>query len=143
MLETIRTLILSNDTCALATASDNQPHCSLMSYLPSADVGELYLLTSRSTKKYRNCLRNPSVSLLIDTRSRNANSAWAVSALTLEGESRQPATNEERERIKQEMVERLPHLARLAGHPDSEVLIVRLRSALLLDGVENSHFEAL
>ena len=142
MRDSIRELIVQNDICVLATASDNVPHTSLMAYLPSDDAREIYLLTSRSTRKYANCLRNPSVSLLLDTReTHRADQRAAAKALTLYGECAPSASAESRETLKARFAARFPHLAGLAAHPDSEVLVVRLRAAQLLSGVQDSHYE--
>lgn len=68
MLEGMKKLLKSKDTCVLATASGNEPHCSLMSYAVNDDCREIYMMTFRSTRKYENLLSNPVVSLLVDTR---------------------------------------------------------------------------
>ena len=64
----IRELIQSGKTCVLATVSEGQPHCSLMSYAADENGREIYMATLRNTKKYKNLVVNPSVSLLIDSR---------------------------------------------------------------------------
>ncbi len=142
MRDTIREIITGHDICVLATAADNVPHTSLMAYLASDDARHLYLLTSRSTRKYANCLRNPSVSVLIDTREthRQENRA-AAKALTLSGECSPCVAEEERRRLKALFAGTFPHLTNLAAHPDADILVVRLRAAQLLDGAERSHYE--
>lgn len=127
--------------CVLATATDNQPHTSLMSYLSSEDCRTLHLLSSRSSKKYANCLRNPRVSVLIDTRTGNAENREADCALTIEASCVFDLPAVERTRLKTEMARRLPHLSALAAHPDSDILTLRARTFLLLEGVERAHFE--
>lgn len=142
MLETIRELILQHDICTLATAADNVPHTSLMAYIPAPDARQIYLLTSRSTRKYSNCLRNPSVSILMDTREAHlGQDREKIKALTLSGECALPASDEERKRLKALFAGTFPHLTGLAAHPDSEVLVVHLRSAQLLSGVQDSRYE--
>jgi len=141
MHETIRNLIRNHDICVLATASDNQPHTSLMSYLSSEDCRTLYLLSSRSSKKYANCLRNPRVSVLIDTRTEDGENREAACALTIEASCVFDLPAAERTRLKTEMARRLPHLSSLAAHPDSDILTLKARTFLLLEGVERAHFE--
>jgi len=144
MTDAIRELISANDICTLATAADNVPHTSLMSYLQSGDARQIYLLTSRSTRKYSNCLRNPSVSLLIDTRETSGRENRAgTKALTLSGECAIPSSGDERSKLKALFAQKFPHLSSLAAHPDSEVLVVRLRSAQLLSGAQDSVYETL
>ena len=68
MRKDIQELLQANRTCVLATVSEGEPHCSLMSYATDDDCREIYMATHRDTKKYKNLTANPSVSLLIDTR---------------------------------------------------------------------------
>ena len=50
----IRELIQSGKTCVLATVSEGQPHCSLMSYAADENGREIYMATLSNTKKYKN-----------------------------------------------------------------------------------------
>ncbi len=68
MRRDIQEMIAANRFCVLATVSEGTPHCSLMFYAASDDGREIYMATPRNTRKYRNLVANPSVSLLIDTR---------------------------------------------------------------------------
>ena len=86
MLEEMKALVRQNDICVLATASQNQPHCSLMAYTTDDECREIYMVTKKLTRKYRNLMENPSVSLLIDTRSEDPGSdRLKAKALTVEG----------------------------------------------------------
>ena len=68
MNEEIERLIKTKDICVLATVSEGAPYCSLMNYVPSDDCREIYMVTQKGTKKYKNLTANHSVSLLVDTR---------------------------------------------------------------------------
>ena len=68
MLDKMKELLKAKDICVLATVSDNRPHCSLMVYATDEQCREIYMVTHRQTKKFRNLTENPVVSLLIDTR---------------------------------------------------------------------------
>jgi len=72
MLEEMKALAKQKDICVLATVSDGNPHCSLMAYATDDDCREIYMITQKGTKKYKNLIKNPSVSLLIDTREEQA-----------------------------------------------------------------------
>jgi len=60
-------MISENKVCVMATAADGAPHCSLMSYATEMNAVKS-TCTLKDTKKYRNLIVNPAVSLLIDTR---------------------------------------------------------------------------
>lgn len=141
MLEKITRLIVDQDMCVLATVSENRPHCSLMVYTPSQDGKRIFMVTSRSTKKYNNLLRNSSVSLLIDDR--HGSSREETRALTLTGTCAPMAEGEDKERARSALVERHAHLSKFAAHPDSDILEMVVESVLMLQGLSESYYEKL
>ena len=52
----------------LATESAGKPYTSLIAYALTPDIKGLIFITPKSTRKYKNILKNNQVSLLIDTR---------------------------------------------------------------------------
>jgi nitroimidazol reductase NimA-like FMN-containing flavoprotein (pyridoxamine 5'-phosphate oxidase superfamily) len=142
MHEKIVELIRGQDVCVLATSSENRPHCSLMAYLPSEDCTSFYLVTSRSTKKYANMLRNPRVSLLIDNRPREAHPGERpnAQALTVEGSSR-PAPESEKSRLRSALIAAYPTMRKFIEHPDADIVEISAESYLLLDGLTESYYE--
>lgn len=88
MLDKMKTLIRSKDTCVLATSKDNQPHCSLMSYITDDICSRIYIMSLKETMKYRNMKANGSLSILIDTRDEGGEQRGGRSrtlALTIKG----------------------------------------------------------
>ncbi len=144
MQDKIKTLIQGNGVCALATVWGVDPHCSLMSYVADEDGREIYLLTRKSTKKYRNLKENPSVSILIDSRDLDpAHRVDQPQALTVSG-TVQRATDEGRKaEILRRLLARHPHLESLAAQPDAEVVVVKVKAFQLLDGITDAYYEAV
>ncbi|MFW5487120.1 MAG: pyridoxamine 5'-phosphate oxidase family protein [Desulfovibrio sp.] len=140
MLDKIQSLVRGKDICVLATVSENHPHCSLMSYMASEDCRSIYLVTSRSTKKFQNSLRNPNVSLLIDTREDDVDKRDMAKALTIEGCCHVVENADEDRQLREAFVQRCPNVRKLVEHPDSAVIRVQVTSFLLLDGVIDSYF---
>jgi len=64
----MKSLVLSKDSCVLATSARDKPYCSLMVYTADDQCREIYMVTYRKGTKYANLKENPNVSLLIDTR---------------------------------------------------------------------------
>ncbi len=141
MLAEMMRLIRERDLCVLATVEGDRPYCSLMAYAPSADGSELYLATLRATRKYRNLLANPAVSLLIDTRERRPREE--ALALTIEGECRAIEDPGRRAEACRRLAAAHPHLAALLARPETAILCVRPRSLLLLRGVHEAHYATL
>lgn len=136
MLEIIRVQRVG----VLATADPGgRPHCSLMSLLASDDGLSLYLLTGRETRKYRNLLDNPRVSLLLDTRGQPGPEAQVL-ALTLEGLARTLEDGPRRAQVLERLLARHPQLAQLAALPGAKVVEVRLLSLQLLEGPQRATY---
>jgi nitroimidazol reductase NimA-like FMN-containing flavoprotein (pyridoxamine 5'-phosphate oxidase superfamily) len=141
MLERMKELLKRKDLCVMATESEGIPHCSLMSYMASDDGREVWMLTLTGTKKYRNLLANPNVSLLVDTREDNrAPGRPRPMALTMNGRFRSSDSPKQEADLRRRLVERHPVLEELAKDPAARVLIVRILSFQLLDGIAEAHF---
>jgi nitroimidazol reductase NimA-like FMN-containing flavoprotein (pyridoxamine 5'-phosphate oxidase superfamily) len=67
-IDELRKLNAKTLHAVLATAYDNIPYTSLVAYAFDDQKKVLIFLTPRKTTKFINILRNPDVSLLIDTR---------------------------------------------------------------------------
>ena len=144
MLDRMKALVKQKDICVLATASENKPHCSLMAYVTDDECSEIYMVTNRDTRKYRNLMQNPTVSLLVDTRDEVQDSnRLEAKALTVAGEFQMIEDAEKRTLVRDKLRARHPHLEGLISHPNSEVFSIRVISFLLLEGPTNSYFEKI
>lgn len=145
MLETMKRLIREHDTCVLATVGpDGRPHCSLMSYLAADDSRRLYLLTGKSTRKHRNMLANPRVSLLVDTRaSAGAAGLSEVYALVMDATFTPLAEGPDKDGLRRRLLARHPHLAELAAHPDVELVAMGIQGMQLQEGPVKAHYASL
>jgi nitroimidazol reductase NimA-like FMN-containing flavoprotein (pyridoxamine 5'-phosphate oxidase superfamily) len=144
MLDKMKALVREKDMCVLATVSNNRPHCSLMAYVANDACTEIYMVTFKDTKKYRNLRENPWVSLLIDTREEDRGSRRPeAKALTVTGVFEQIGDDSMRLQIREALMRRHAQLEGFADQPDAEVFSIRIHSFLLLDGLTNSHFETV
>jgi nitroimidazol reductase NimA-like FMN-containing flavoprotein (pyridoxamine 5'-phosphate oxidase superfamily) len=125
----------------MATVFGNEPHCSLMSYAISDDCKEIYLMTSKKTRKYNNLVSNPAVSLLIDTRDKE--DPTRTKALTAAGRVEWINDDSRRLLVKKLLLERHPHLQSFAEKPETEFFVVKVKSLQLLEGVANASFASL
>jgi nitroimidazol reductase NimA-like FMN-containing flavoprotein (pyridoxamine 5'-phosphate oxidase superfamily) len=142
MLKKMKKLVKDKDVCVLATVMDNVPHCSLMSYVPDRDCLEIYMMTQKGTKKFRNLAANRAVSLLIDTREEDCGADRAkIRALTVSGVFKTISDKAKKKLVRQKLLKKHPQLKPFAEDPDAEVFAVKMKSFQLLDGVNNSYFE--
>ncbi|MGD9226890.1 MAG: pyridoxamine 5'-phosphate oxidase family protein [Desulfobacterales bacterium] len=141
MLKEMIALVKEENICVLATVADGKPYCSLMAYVTDEHCKEIYMVTHKNTNKYENLKGNPSVSLLIDTRDISPRSE--AKALTVEGTYAAIESEEKRKKIRAKLLAVHPHLAGFIDHPEAEVLRVKIRSFLLIDGLQDAHFQSV
>jgi nitroimidazol reductase NimA-like FMN-containing flavoprotein (pyridoxamine 5'-phosphate oxidase superfamily) len=99
------------------------------------------MVTHRGTKKYKNLMQNPAVSLLIDTREEVERTQ--AQALTVEGVFQKIQDEDKQTLIRSRLLAVHPHLQDFVDHPDAELLCIKVESFLLLTGLYEAHFEAL
>ena len=144
MIEEMKSLVKKKNTGVMATATDNNPHCSLMTYVTDDDCREIYMVTSRRTKKFQNLSENPLVSLLIDTREEDYGSQNPMSrALTISGVFTPLGDENKKSEIRSEMASKHPNIQDLLNNPNSEIICIKIVSFLLLNGATEAHFEML
>ncbi|MGE5841926.1 MAG: pyridoxamine 5'-phosphate oxidase family protein [Deltaproteobacteria bacterium] len=144
MIELMKNLAKEKDICVLATVSGDKPHCSLMAYATDAECSEIYMATHRATRKFQNLMENPSVSLLIDTREEHKGSHRPeAKAMTVSGFFERLKDDQKEASARARLLNRHPHLREFLAHPDAEVMCIKIRSFLLLDGLTDAHFEEL
>jgi nitroimidazol reductase NimA-like FMN-containing flavoprotein (pyridoxamine 5'-phosphate oxidase superfamily) len=113
-----------------------------MAYCSNEGCTTFYMITRTDSTKFVNLTKNPTVSLLIDTREREKGRG-RVRALTVSGICSAAEDPAERKYALQLLSDRHPHLRSLWEDHRAAVLIVRAKSFLLLDGVSDAHYVEL
>jgi hypothetical protein len=99
------------------------------------------MISLKGTKKYRNLIHNPAVSLLIDTRDDNVGGDRRnVMALTVRGVFLQIEDRARQEELLQKLLARHPQLKDFAGRSEAEAFQVSAKSFELLEGVSNAYY---
>jgi nitroimidazol reductase NimA-like FMN-containing flavoprotein (pyridoxamine 5'-phosphate oxidase superfamily) len=144
MLDKMKDIIRKNDLCVLATFSDGDPHCSLMSYVSDEEVREIYMVSQRESRKYLNLTRNPVVSLLIDTREEDkGQERIRIKALTVKGEFHHLNDPGKKDCVRLMLLKRHPHLIDFINDPGTDIFSISLKSFQLLDGIKDVFFETI
>lgn len=139
MRSDIQKIISENKVCVMATVADGVPHCSLMSYATDNECHEIYMATLKDTKKYRNLIANPTVSLLIDTR--DASPKDKTRALTVTGVFQNVDNDKKIKEIREALIKKHPDLNDFFNNTDACIVLIRATALQLLDSVTNSYFE--
>jgi nitroimidazol reductase NimA-like FMN-containing flavoprotein (pyridoxamine 5'-phosphate oxidase superfamily) len=141
MLDQMKSLVQEKNMCVLATESGGKPHCSLMAYVTDEACENIYMVTHRDSQKYRNLMKNPAVSLLVDSREKAPRSR--VQALTVEGCFQKIEDEAKRTTIRGLMLNTHPHLDDFIDHVNAEIFCIKIDSFLLLNGLSEAHYQAL
>jgi uncharacterized pyridoxamine 5'-phosphate oxidase family protein len=134
----MKALLAGHHLGVLATSKNDQPHCSLMTYVTGDDGLSIFLLTLKDTRKFANLLENPRVSFLVDTRTDP--SQTPVRALTVSATYEPDKNGPDQDYYKQFLVDVAPHLRPLAEHPQAEIVRLRVQSFLLLEGALDAQY---
>jgi len=127
----IRQLLANASLGVLATAGPEGPLTSLMAFAVESP-SRLVMATLPDTRKWRNMLGDPRISLLIDDRE-TARDRGSVRALTLAGRH-EPGTEAQRQAGFHVLGRRHPHLAGLLARPEIALIRLQVASYLLLTG---------
>mgnify|MGYP002062629040 CR=1 FL=1 len=139
MLAEMKDLAKQKDTCVLATVAGQKPYCSLMAYVTDEHCEEIYMVTHKNTNKYKNLMENQFVSLLIDSREISPRSK--AKALTVAGECTVIEDEKKRRKVRSKILAVHPNLSEFINHSEAEILCVRICSFLLLNGLQEAHFQ--
>lgn len=140
-LNQIKALIQEKDICVLATDGDGKPYCSLMAYAHDESFEYIYMVTHKNTQKYKNLMKNPAVSLMIDSREKIPRDN--AQALTVDGTFQKVEDHTKRAYIRQKLLNAHPHLADFIHHPNAEILSVKVNAFILLNGFSEAHYHKL
>jgi uncharacterized protein YhbP (UPF0306 family) len=99
----------------LATNDEGGPHTTIVSFAAADDLHCILFPTPQATRKYRNLLRDPAVSLFIDTRSDDPSDIENICGIEARGIARE-LNGAQRERYEPIYRARHPQLTDFAGH---------------------------
>ena len=109
--------------CVLATMNEDRPVQHIMAYGYARDLGTIYLATYMNTRKFRNMLANPGVSVLWDNRSGNVQDHLDGYSLTAMG-SASLMTGPEHDVARDNILTRNPTLKDLLSSTDCRLFSV-------------------
>ena len=143
-LKTCLDLIRKNNILVLATQGEDGVHTSLMAYAGSDDGSEIYMVSSKNSRKWQNLTRNPQVSLLIDDRDgKLTDKRHEIKALTVKGTFVPVLVSAERNAIQKLITKAIPAIASAFSGNDNEIIRIKTESLLLLDGPKDSYYCAI
>lgn len=121
----------------LATSDKGKPYTSLIAFALTPDRHTLIFATPKATRKYANIKSEPAVSILLDTRSQDAEDFHIAQAVTLLGTAKKVRTAAQKAEYRQILVNRQPELAAFIEEPGTSLIAVTIRQAVHVERFQN------
>ena len=135
--ERLTTLDTIEPHAVLATESDGQPYTSLVAYALTPDLKGLIFITPKSTRKYRNILKNNRVSLLIDTRKNTPEDYLSAESVTILGKAHPVRRSSRRERLARIFARKHVRLRKIIGSAETALIVVDIVTCIHVTGFQS------
>lgn len=122
-------LVTGKDICVLATTDGTEAHASLMNYMVDHAVMKFYMLSHKDSRKNKNLMAHPHVSLLIDRRDEDI-------ALTVHGLFTPLKKKQTVNAILKLFLKKHPHLKDFAAQDGVELIRIQGISGQLVQGID-------
>ncbi len=114
----------------LATVGEGKPYTSIIAFALTLDRRTLLFTTSSATRKYKNIISQPAVSILLDNRSQSADDINRAQALTLLGTAKKVRAGAKKSEYRALFVSRHPELADFIDDPKTALIAVTIQQAV-------------
>jgi len=114
----------------LATVTGRQPYTSLIAYALTPDMKGVLFTTPKATRKYRNILKNPCVSLLIDTRTNTPEDYMDAESITILGDARTLRRGKKWGELSVIFLKKHPQLKEIIHSPETAFMFITIRKCI-------------
>lgn len=121
----VKGLLIKQKLGVLATQGDIYPYNTLVGYAFTKDLRFILFATMRHTRKYRNIVSHPNVSMLIDNRTNYVSDFKNAVALTVTGKTVR-VKKSLKTKYRRLYLKRFPHLKRFIYDPDTSIMLLRV-----------------
>jgi nitroimidazol reductase NimA-like FMN-containing flavoprotein (pyridoxamine 5'-phosphate oxidase superfamily) len=128
--ERLRFLDKTQMHAVLATSDGRKPYASIVAFAVTDELDGIVFATPRGTRKYRNILRNSSVSLLIDSRTNDESSYLSAESITIEGKARPIRRSGKRLHLTAVLTGKHPTLKQFVDNSNTALVLVDIRECL-------------
>ena len=114
----------------LATDAAGQPYTSLVAYALTPDGKGVAFITPKATRKYRNILKNPRVSLLIDTRTNTPKDYMKAESVTILGNARPIRRGKTRTTLAAIFLKKHPKLEEIIYSRETALIFIKITKGI-------------
>lgn len=128
----IREILTSQYLAVLATSTGTAPYTSLIGFMASQDLKQIYFATFTNTRKYHNITKHSQVSLLIDSRTNRGGEDFKnSSALTILGNA-ETVPQVQQDEILSLYLEKFCHLQDFTRDPQCALVRINVEKYILV-----------
>ena len=127
----IKEMLTSQDLGVLATNTGSSPYTSLVGFMASQDLKEIYFATFITTRKYHNISKHSEVSLLIDSRTNRVDDFNNSAALTILGNA-EAVPQGQRDTLRSLYLDKFSHLQDFIGDPQCALVRITVAKYILV-----------
>ena len=135
-LDQVRSLLLSQRLGVLGTRFEDAPHLSLVAFVASEDLREIYFASPAQTRKAEALRKDARVAFLVDNRKNLENDFDASTAVTATGSAEMLSANEALAVVPR-YVERHPSLKDFSASPSCRFYRIRVQRYSLVSKFQN------
>ena len=126
----------SQDLGVLATHNNGQPYTSLVAFVCSQDLKQLYFVIGKATKKYTNLKSDPRAAMLIDSRSNTPMDIADAMAATAAG-SVEMVEGNDLVQLKKMYLKKHPHLTDFAESSSTRLIKLTVSCYYVVNRFQN------
>jgi nitroimidazol reductase NimA-like FMN-containing flavoprotein (pyridoxamine 5'-phosphate oxidase superfamily) len=123
----LRELFDSQNLAVLATHNAGQPYASLVAFVTTEDLKQIYFVTPKTTRKFANLSKDHRVAVLVNSSTNQADDFHRAISVTAVGNAEEIA-GVEREQILKQYLAKHPHLEDFVKSPTCALVRVTPRS---------------
>lgn len=132
----LENLMSSQALGVLATHDHGQPYTSLVAFVCSQDLKQLFFVTGKTTRKYANLKSDPRAALLIDSRSNTPLDIADAMAATATG-SVEMVSGDDLVKLKALYLKKHPHLIDFAESPSTQLIKLNVSCYYMVNRFQN------
>ena len=134
--QSLEELFNAQNLAALSTHNDGQPYTSLVAFHASDDLKNIYFVTPKTTRKFRNLTADSRVSVMINSSTNQTSDFHRAISVTGVGQAR-IVDGSDMTTVLAQYLDKHPHLEEFARSPSCALVGVSIKSYYMVKNFQN------
>ena len=129
-------LLRSQNLATLSTQQAGQPYASLVAFVASDDLSQIFFATPRTTRKYANLVADGRVAMLINSSTNQISDFHRAISVTAVGKAKD-VTGQDKKRILKQYLSKHPYLEDFLQSPTCALVQVSVDSYYMVNNFQH------